>query len=49
MEMGTRIALAARMASALAAKSGLEIPPGISHETFLEAVAHQFRGLARMS
>jgi len=48
MEMGTRIALAARMASALAAKSGLEIPPGIGHETFLEAVAHQFRGQARM-
>lgn len=47
MDLTTRRALAERMASALCAKSGLEIPPGISVETFLEAVAHQIREVAR--
>lgn len=49
MDLTTRGALAARIASALCAKSGLAIPAEISVETFLEAVAHQFRELGRMS
>jgi len=49
MDMATRGALAARIASALTAKSGLAIPADTSVETFLEAVAHQFRELGRMS
>jgi uncharacterized RDD family membrane protein YckC len=49
MDLTTRAALAARIASALCAKSGLAIPPETSVETFLEAVAHQFREQARMS
>ncbi|HEY1803392.1 MAG TPA: RDD family protein [Terracidiphilus sp.] len=49
MDLTTRAALASRIASALCAKSGLQIPQGTSEETFLEAVAHQFREQARMS
>ena len=49
MDLTTRTALSNRIASALCAKSGLEIPPGTSVETFLEAVAHQFRELGRMT
>jgi len=49
MDLTTRAALAGRIASALCAKSGLDIPPEISVETFLEAVAHQFREQGRMS
>ncbi len=49
MDLTTRAALAGRIASALSAKSGLTIPPDASVETFLEAVAHQFRELGRMS
>jgi hypothetical protein len=37
------------MAQALCGKSGLEIPEGTSVETFLEAVAHQLREIARMN
>ncbi len=48
MDLTTRAALAQRIASALRAKSGLEIPPETSVETFLEAVAHQLRDLARL-
>jgi uncharacterized RDD family membrane protein YckC len=48
MDLTTRAALAGRIASALCAKSGLEIAPGTSVETFLEAVAHQLRALGRM-
>ena len=48
MDLTTRGALAARIASALSAKSGLAIPAGTSVETFLEAVAHQIRELGRM-
>jgi uncharacterized RDD family membrane protein YckC len=48
MDLATRAALAERMAAALRAKSGLDIPPETSVETFLEAVAHQLRELARM-
>jgi len=49
MDLTTRSMLAGRIASALCAKSGLTIPPEISVETFLEAIAHQFRELGRMS
>ncbi len=49
MDLTTRSALASRIASALCAKSGLTVPLDISVETFLEAVAHQFRELGRMS
>ena len=49
MDLTTRAALAGRIATALCAKSGLAIPPETSVETFLEAVAHQFREQARMS
>lgn len=48
MELAVRAALAQRIATALCAKSGLEIPPGTSVETFLEAVSHQLREVARM-
>lgn len=48
MDLATRSALAGRIAQALCAKSGLAIPPDTSVETFLEAVAHQFRELGRM-
>jgi uncharacterized RDD family membrane protein YckC len=48
MDLTTRAALAGRIASALCAKSGLEIAPGTSVETFLEAVAHQLREMGRM-
>jgi hypothetical protein len=48
MDLTTRAALAGRIASALCVKSGLAIPPEISVETFLEAVAHRFRELGRM-
>jgi hypothetical protein len=49
MDLMTRSSLAGRIAAALCAKSGLSIPPETSVETFLEAVAHQFRELGRMS
>ena len=39
MSLATRATLAARIASAIQAKSGLEVPQGASVETFLEATA----------
>lgn len=48
MDLATRSALGNRIASALCAKSGLTIPAETSVETFLEAIAHQFRELGRM-
>jgi uncharacterized RDD family membrane protein YckC len=48
MELTVRAALAQKIATALCAKSGLVIPEGASVETFLEAVAHQLREVARM-
>ncbi len=48
MELPVRAALAQRIATALCAKSGLAIPANTSVETFLEAVAHQLREVARM-
>jgi uncharacterized RDD family membrane protein YckC len=49
MDLTTRGLLAARISTALCAKSGLAIPAEISVETFLEAIAHQFREMGRMS
>ncbi len=49
MDLTTRSDIASRIASALCTKSGLTIPHEISVETFLEAVAHQFREIGRMS
>ena len=49
MSMETREALARRIASAIQAKSGLQIPDGASIETFLEAAARQLRDLARLT
>lgn len=48
MELAVRAGLAGKIAAALCAKSGLTIPEGTSVETFLEAVAHQLREVARM-
>jgi uncharacterized RDD family membrane protein YckC len=48
MAMATRQALAGRIAAAIQAKSGLEVPEGSSIETFLEATARQLRDQARM-
>jgi hypothetical protein len=48
MPLDVRQKLAERIAAAIRAKSGLELPPGISTETFLEAVARDLRDLARM-
>jgi len=48
MAMATREALASRIASAIQAKSGMELPPGISVETFLEATARQLRDISRL-
>jgi uncharacterized RDD family membrane protein YckC len=44
----TREALAQRIVAAIQAKSGLELPPGVSAETFLEATARDLRDLARL-
>jgi uncharacterized RDD family membrane protein YckC len=49
MPLDARATLATRIATALQSKSGLEIPSGVSTETFLEAAAHQLRDLARIS
>lgn len=48
MDLATRARLATRMAFALCAKSGLDFPDGTDVETFLEAVAHSIRELARL-
>jgi uncharacterized RDD family membrane protein YckC len=48
MSLATRRALAERIASAIRAKSGLEMPAGASVETFLEAVARQLRDQGRL-
>jgi uncharacterized RDD family membrane protein YckC len=49
LPLATRQALAQRIAAAIQTKSGLEPPPGISTETFLETAARDLRDLARMS
>lgn len=48
MPLATRAALAQRISEAIQAKSGLEPPPGVSVETFLEITARQLRDIARM-
>ena len=48
MPQETREGLAQRIAIAIQAKSGLDIPVGISIETFLEVTARQLRDIARM-
>jgi hypothetical protein len=48
MSLATRQALAGRIAAAVQAKSGLEVPEGASVETFLEATARQLRDHARL-
>lgn len=48
MPLVARQALAQRIATAIQAKSGLEVPPGASTETFLEVAARQLRDVARM-
>jgi uncharacterized RDD family membrane protein YckC len=48
LPISTREALAQRIAAAIQAKSGLELPPGVSVETFLEAAARDLRDIARM-
>ena len=46
--LGTRQVLATRLARAIQAKSGLEVPEGTTEETFLEAVARDLRDVARL-
>ena len=48
MSLETRKLLAERIAAAIGAKAGLEIPAGASTETFLEATARQLRDVARL-
>jgi uncharacterized RDD family membrane protein YckC len=48
MSLATRKVLAERIAAAIQAKSGLEVPEGASVETFLEATARQLRDVARL-
>ena len=48
MNMTTRAMLAQRIAAAIQAKSGLEVPEGTSVETFLDATARQLRDQGRM-
>ena len=48
LPLSTRQVLAERLTRAIQAKSGLQPPPGISAETFLEAAARDLRDLARL-
>jgi uncharacterized RDD family membrane protein YckC len=48
MPLEVRQNLAERIAAALKAKSGMEPPPGVSTETFLEATARDLRDQARL-
>jgi len=48
MSLATRQGLAERIAAAIRAKTGLEAPPGVSSETFLEATARDLRDLGRL-
>ncbi len=48
LPLETRAGLARRIAEAIRAKSGLEPPPEVSDETFLEAMARELRDIARM-
>lgn len=48
LPLDVRQALAQRIAASLHAKSGLEMPPAVSVETFLEVIARQLRDLSRL-
>ena len=48
MPLATRQGLSERIAAAIRAKTGLEMPPGVSTETFLEATARDLRDLGRL-
>jgi hypothetical protein len=48
MSLDIRQSLAVRISSAIQAKTGLEPPPNVSVETFLEAVAHHLRDQIRL-
>jgi uncharacterized RDD family membrane protein YckC len=48
LNLETRAGLSERIAAGIRAKAGLEIPEGMSTETFLEEVARQLRDLARL-
>lgn len=48
MSLETRQKMAERIAAAVQAKSGIDIPPGVSVESFLEAAARHLREMARM-
>ncbi len=48
LSLATRAALAERIAAAIQAKSGLELPPNVSVETFLEATARELRDISRL-
>jgi uncharacterized RDD family membrane protein YckC len=48
LPLSTRQLLAQRIADAVQTKSGLEQPPDVSVETFLEAIARDLRDMARM-
>jgi uncharacterized RDD family membrane protein YckC len=48
LPLSTRQLLAQRIAAAIQSKSGLEQPPGVSIETFLEATARELRDVARL-
>jgi uncharacterized RDD family membrane protein YckC len=48
LPLPTRQLLAQRIADAIQTKSGLEQPPGVSVETFLEATARDLRDISRM-
>ena len=48
LPLPTRQLLAQRIADAIQTKSGLEQPPGVRVETFLEATARDLRDIARM-
>jgi uncharacterized RDD family membrane protein YckC len=48
LPLPTRQILAQRIAEAIQSKSGLEQPPGVSVETFLEATARELRDMARL-
>src|SRR6185437_2834326 len=48
MPLEVRQKLAERIAGAITARSGMEIPAGVSTETFLEAAARELRDVARM-
>lgn len=47
MSLETRASLSERIAKALCAKTGLEIPAGVNVDSFLDSIAHQLRESVR--